>query len=304
MSRCQSLSSTVCSGRRSPVPALLTRMSIRPSVCATASTTSVDLVAVAHVERVRVTADLGRDRQPRRRRRGRSTATVAPSAANRRAVAAPMPDAPPVMTATRPSSSATAPNLRRLGRGARPLSRPRHRAAGERRHELGVVGAVDARPGPRSPRARRRTSSRCSSGTAITVRPSRAPWRTGSRRAQRFVRGGRVEPDRGRRRESHTAASGISPDGPTSRTAAQSAGTTSARSAARRPAPCSTAVAQVEQLAIGAQRARAQQAVGDGEVDRALVAVQRGEPCEMTFLLHRVHAERDARARRARRGAR
>ena len=58
MSRCHSLSSTVCSGRRSPVPALLTSTSIRPNVADDPAHRVLDRVAVADVERVGPAADL------------------------------------------------------------------------------------------------------------------------------------------------------------------------------------------------------------------------------------------------------
>ena len=61
MRRCQSFSSTVCSGRRSPRPALFTSTWSPPSRSAISANAARDLIAVAHVERVRVTLDLGRD---------------------------------------------------------------------------------------------------------------------------------------------------------------------------------------------------------------------------------------------------
>ena len=109
--------------------------------------------------------------------------------------------------------------------------------------------------------------------------------------AQRLVRGRRVEPHAGRAEVAHRR-DGISPDGPTSRRPAHSAGTTFTRSAASRRAARSTSVAEVEQLAAGVQDSRTQEAVGDGQVDRRLVALQPGEALEVLAFEPRVHAER------------
>src|SRR3954471_22548645 len=68
-------------------------------------------------------------------------ATVAPSAANRRAVAAPIPDAPPVMIPPRPSRSGTPRNLGGF-RGPSAAEKSRDRAGSERGNPFGVDDAV------------------------------------------------------------------------------------------------------------------------------------------------------------------
>ncbi len=93
---------------------------------------------------------------------------------------------------------------------------------------------------------------------------------------------------------SHTAARGVSPIGPTSRRPAHSAGTTFTRSAASRGAARSTSVRRSSSSRSASQDSRTQEAVGDGQVDRRLVALQPGEALEVLAFEPRVHAERRA----------
>ena len=198
MSRCQSLSSTVCSGRRSPEPALLNSTSSRPVASATARTAARQRVAVAHVDRVRRYR-----RPPARRARAPSpsrsrTATVAPSAANRTAVARPIPDAPPVMIATCPSSSPTGGDA--IGRRARyPCASERgHRAAGVRVGLRRGRRAGNDHRTERPLRAARAPRRRAAAPRRCTPRSSTVTWRTELVVAQRLVRrrSGRRAPTR------------------------------------------------------------------------------------------------------------
>src|SRR5271157_2815960 len=111
-----------------PTPALLTRMSSRPNVSTTASTTSRQRASsVTSCMRVR-SASGPRAARPCSLRS--VAATFAPSARNSAAVARPMPDAAPVMSATLPASR---PALFGIGPSLKHLLSLRH-----------AKGAVDA----------------------------------------------------------------------------------------------------------------------------------------------------------------
>ena len=295
MRRCQSLSSTVCIGRRSPVPALFTRMSTWPSVCATLSTALGDLVAVAYVECVRVTADLGDhlhrglavavehdDRRPFgcEATRGRGADTGSAAGDDRHSVFEIRHGGE--STASRTDRDYSAVRSPRRGRTPRSFRRP---------------SCCTARTVPTRPRARRRPRG----GTRAVLR---------SPSGLRARRGGRVRAVRSAvcaasgssqipaPSKSHTAASGVSPEGPTRRTAAQFASTASAASlgdAGRAQLDCA---AEVEQVAICAQCARPQHAVGDVEEDRVLVTVQAREPAQMPLFPQGVDAEHERERRR------
>ena len=244
-------------------------MSSRPSVCATASTAVGDRVAVAHVDRVRVPADLGGDRiaplgvaveDRDGRALGREPARGRRADARR---AAGDDRYPPVELRHGARIYGASHRVRPLEQAA--TTAPRANAD----DELGVVGAVAARPAPRPPRARRRPRRRCSQRhrehrAAVGV----APRRTGSCRSQRVVRGRRVEPARRRRRDRAPPRAASRPTGRRSRTRAQSAGTTSARPAASR-AGAALDRGRAGRAARGRRAARpSAAAVGDGEVDR------------------------------------
>ena len=93
-------------GSKPSRPALLTRMVGRPSRWPDVDDAAVDLGPVGHVDRQADGGatgghDLGGGRRRRRRRRGRRWRRRSPSAARRSAMASPMPEPPPVTTATR-----------------------------------------------------------------------------------------------------------------------------------------------------------------------------------------------------------
>src|SRR6185312_9257861 len=89
-----------------PIPALLTRMSMPPSASA-ADVTAVSTEAVSATSQCTGIVPGGLVDGSRS-----STATAAPRSSSSRAVAAPMPEAPPVITARSPPSSAPISRLR------------------------------------------------------------------------------------------------------------------------------------------------------------------------------------------------
>ena len=275
--RCQSLSSTVCSGRRSPVPALLTRMSIWPSVCAT----RVD-----------------RPRRPRRRRarrartrgrRPRPRPSIAPSPSrskhrDRRALGR-EPARGRGADPRRAAGDDRDPSVElRHARRIYGVSRDRcgdHSAGRAPRRgrtpttTLGVLRPYGSRRSARPPRARRRPRRGARAAPRSRSRPSRRAAANGLVPAQRVVRGRRGRA-RCRRRRGRTPPRAASR--PTDRRAARARSRASSTSASvrREPAaPRSTALRRSSSSRSACERARPQHAVGDGEMDRALVAVQR-----------------------------
>ena len=124
----------------------------RPERVAAAATAAADRGGVGDVERDRAPSiSAATSRAPSRSRS--AMATRAPSAASRRAVAAPMPDAPPVTSALRPSRRMTAnPILAALGRPRSRSSAPPARSGFGLALRLGragvpvVIGSRDAGP--------------------------------------------------------------------------------------------------------------------------------------------------------------
>ena len=180
----------------------------------------------------------------------------------------------------------------------RPLRRPHDRAAGERHDQLGVaqaVGLLRTRrrlPAPRRPRCGARAAPR----SPFARRARRGGRARGARRPRARPRG-RARSRRSRSRRPRRAASRPKARRAARRRSARASHRRRLRRAARHAD--FHRGAQVEQLAVGVQRAGSQDAVGDREVHLALVAVQRLEALQVAFLAEGVHAERE----RERRGA-
>src|SRR3954462_12631204 len=130
--RCHSSPSLAVTSPCAPIPALLTRMSRRPKRSTTASI--ADVTSSSEPTSQRIPSSPGFRS---------STATRAPRSASRVATALPMPEAPPVTAATRPSNSLTC-GLRPLGtvREPEPAQRGVVHARGEPGSGRGQVAAA------------------------------------------------------------------------------------------------------------------------------------------------------------------
>ena len=219
--RCQSLSSTVCSGPQ-VAGARVVEQACRSGRSRRPPRAPPPTAPRRRARRPRTPCPPTSLRNALRRSPSRSnTATVAPSAANRTAVARPIPDAPPVMIATCPSSSATGGDATgRYPCGARAATAPRANASrlddvdgpvtlAGRQHRLEHADHVVAAPQRDHDHAAvvgRHLAHRLRGCAAPRAR---APCRRASARRRRL--------------STRSAAIGTSPDGPSSRIRVQSA---------------------------------------------------------------------------------
>ena len=101
--RCQAARLMLSAGARSTMPAQLTRMSMPPISASTAATTASTLSASATLQAHAVAAGRAAARALTASALRSRSASRAPFAANTSAIAAPMPEAAPVTTATLPA---------------------------------------------------------------------------------------------------------------------------------------------------------------------------------------------------------